>query len=184
MSIFIPDDLKPKTIPFRFQYSRCMFQPYLCIICIFHDLPNYVILSFVLGIPATKAIIDLSSPEPRISNNNIPRSASPHRLKSPLPKSSKSSSPASFVKPTKTVGVKSSRRRSSKYHVHNQGRTKKLLSISKSTNVLTPSKHFVAPMASQRKSTSHLKFLGANAVKPATLKKDENTKPEKEVISS
>jgi hypothetical protein len=85
----------------------------------------------------------------------------------------KSNSPARFAKPTKTVGLKSSRRRSSKYHLHSK---KKLLNNSNSTNVLTPSKAFVAPMTSLRKSTSHSKLH--NVVKPTSSVSDENKLPQ------
>ncbi|CAB4003694.1 Hypothetical predicted protein, partial [Paramuricea clavata] len=121
------------------------------------------------GLLATTTVDVVRTPEPSgSSGKTILGSASPRTLKSPR-----------FTKPTKTVTLKASRRRSSKYHVHSK---KKLLNTSKNTNVLTPSKQFVAPMTSLRKSTSHTKLH--NVVKPTSSMSDENTQPQNEVKSS
>ena len=129
------------------------------------------------GVPAKTPVDNLQTPESKaIRSEAIPSSASPRTLKSPMPKPVKSNSPAArFAKPTKTVGLKS-RRRSSKYHIHSK---KKLLNTSNSTNILTPSKAFVAPMRSLRKSTSQSKLH--KVVKPMSAMNDENKLPESEV---
>ena len=96
--------------------------------------------------------------------------------KSPHTLPARSNSPK-FLHPGKSLGWKQkSRRRSVKQLSHNK---KKLLNISKSTGVLTPSKHFVAPMTGR--PSSSLSKLGR--VKPTLPKNDENLRPEKSTIS-
>lgn len=97
--------------------------------------------------------------------------------KSPHTLPARSNSPK-FLHPGKSLGWKQkSRRRSVKQLSHNK---KKLLNISKSTGVLTPSKHFVAPMTGR--PSSSLSKLGR--VKPTLPKNDENLRPEKSTISN
>ena len=143
----------------------------------------YAWVFIFLGLLAATVVDELFTPESRdsYSGNAVRGSASPRTLKSPLLKPKKSNSPANFIKPAKTVGVKHPRRRSSKYHAHSK---KKLLNTSKSTNVLTPNKLFVAPMKSLQKSTSHSKLQSNNVVKPTSSKNDENLHPQNEANSS
>ena len=94
--------------------------------------------------------------------------------KSPLSQPMKSNSPK-FINPGKSVALKHkhSRRRSVK-HLSNSSR--KLLNTSKSASVLTPSKHFVAPMTSRPSST----MSKSNRVdKLLSNKNDENARPVK-----
>lgn len=97
--------------------------------------------------------------------------------KSPHTLPPRSNSPK-FLHPGKSLGLKQkSRRRSVKQLSHNK---KKLLNISKSTGVLTPSKHFVAPITGR----SSLSLSKLNRVKLTLPKSDENLRPEKSTISN
>lgn len=123
--------------------------------------------------------IVLESPESggSVSKSLASCGASPRTvLKSPILKAVKTNSPARFTKPTKPGGAKA-RRRSSKYHTHT-GR-KKLLNTSATTNILTPSKQFVAPMARRSLRSSNSRSKIRNTVKPALSMKDENSQPDK-----